>query len=854
MVCLLTSHAVLATNLVFSGSLTSSFRTDTEISSRGPAMLRERELQRWDAGEGESLEDMALDSGGAGHWDQFATNERMYGVQSTYDENIYTTAIDRSNPQYKQREAQAARIAREIEGSSAADAHIAEERRRDADRGDGLDEEEKYSGVRREVILPKRAAGAYIPPSQRPITSTPTVRGAPFDPAIISTTKPAGDKAVDTAASGEQAAVPQANTPTITEPALPASEVAAPTAGPSQPVKKSTETTAEDHIRNTTDAFKQFANNEKLKIRQTQESKRMAMRQEKAVKLNDLKKFAANFKLKSRVPDDLVPILAKDHEKQLEIQKRADDAAKEEEVRANERAKQKASPQAADIASPSSSKEPELSIPDRGAGPISHRARVSQNLRGSMMGGPPSGRGIANGRGGPPYGRQPIQPLPENLRMPAAPSGPTMPMSQDAGPMSPGAAKRLNVNAKAFEFRPGANAFTPTGASPSPQRTGSGSSKAVASKSYFSKKKSKTSRKTSPGEMDAQEWPSKTTEFTEDQKKPWGANGGQPQPYRAPPTWGKAEKNINATIKDFMPSKQSQVPSHGPSPMHTPGPNMAGQMPHAHQLPPHLQQGPPVAVPSQRPQYMVPHQQGPHPGQFDPRMAGQPMYGPNGSVQNSPRFPQAQMAYGPQMGMPQFGGQGGVPGKRSPDSSVLTHALLTSISGYGMSPSMQYRQPNMQPQNGGMVMQPGMQPNNYPPMPSGPFPNPPNFNNQQMQGRPPFMNGPHQGGAYSPMPPHAQPQHMGPPQGPYNASPRPGPHMMQHTNSHQGFQGGGMMQPPFAPSPGHHPMHMGQRQYSHGAGPPQYGMPQMTPRQGQAMPHQHGMSPMGGMQQGEDGK
>lgn len=143
----------------------------------------------------------------------------------------------------------------------------------------------------------------------------------------------------------------------------------------------------------------------------------------------------------------------------------------------------------------------------------------------------------------------------------------------------------------------------------------------------------------------------------------------------------------------------------------------------------------------------------------------------------------------------------------------------------------------------------------YPPMPSGPFPGPPaHFPSQQMQGQPPFMNGPpHQGGGYSPMPPHAQPQHVGPPNGPYNASPRPGPHMMQHTNSHQGFQGG-MMQPSFAPSPAHHPMHMGQRQYSHGAGPPQYGgMQHMTPRQGQAMPHQ-GMSPMGGMQQGEDGK
>lgn len=818
-------------------------------------MLRERELQRWDAGEGESLEDMALDSGGATGWDQFATNERMYGVQSTYDENIYTTAIDRSNPQYKQREAQAARIAREIEGSSAADAHIAEERRRDADRGDGgLDEEEKYSGVRRDVALPKRAAGAYVPPSQRPITNTPTVRGAPFDPAIISTTKPTAEKPADSAGPAEQAAPSKDQTPAITEPV--ASNGVNGSAAAPQTAKKSGETTAEDHIRNTTDAFKQFANNEKLKIRQTQETKRQAMRHEKNVKLNDLKKFAANFKLKSRVPDDLVPILAKDHEKQLEIQKRAEDAAKEEEIKANERAKLKSAAPTPDVASPSSAQDVEPSMPDRNSA-INHRSRMSGNLRGSVMGGQPSARGIGSGRGAPPYGRMPIQPLPENLKMPTGPSNPPMGVPQDAGPMSPGAAKRLNVNAKAFEFRPGANTFTPTGATPSPQRKASGSSKVASSKSFFGKKKARADRSDDLNSLDAQEWPSKTKDFSEEQKKPWAANGGQAQPYRAPPTWGHSEKNVNATMKELLP-KPPQMPSSGPSPMHTPGPNMTGQMPHAHQLPPHMQQGPPVTTPAQRPQYMVPQHQGPHPGQFDPRMAGQPMYGPNGSVQNSPRFPQAQMAYGPQMQMPQFGGQGGVPGKAFGAMLDAGNQSLTLPSGYGMSPSMQYRQPNMQPQNGGMMMQPRMQPNGYPPMPSAPFPGPPqHFNNPQMQGQPPFMNGHHQGGTYSPMPPHAQPQHMGPPQG-YTASPRPGPHMMQHTNSHQGFQGGGggMMQPPFAPSPAHHPMHMGQRQYSHGGGPPQYGgMPQMTPRQGQAMPHPQGMSPMGGgMPQGDDGK
>ena len=49
------------------------------------------------------------------------------------------------------KEAQAARIAREIEGSAPTNAHVAEERRKDAEKNDGgMDEEEKYSGVQRD--------------------------------------------------------------------------------------------------------------------------------------------------------------------------------------------------------------------------------------------------------------------------------------------------------------------------------------------------------------------------------------------------------------------------------------------------------------------------------------------------------------------------------------------------------------------------------------------------------------------------------------------------------------------------------------------------------------------------------
>ena len=74
---------------------------------------------------------MSLDGGSKPNgqaWDQFEANQRLYGVTTNYDEAFYTTTIDRSHPEYKQREARAERLAREIEGSTAMNAHVAEER------------------------------------------------------------------------------------------------------------------------------------------------------------------------------------------------------------------------------------------------------------------------------------------------------------------------------------------------------------------------------------------------------------------------------------------------------------------------------------------------------------------------------------------------------------------------------------------------------------------------------------------------------------------------------------------------------------------------------------------------------
>lgn len=824
------------------GFIETSFLTDAQISGRD---YHERDLQRWEPGPDADF-DMSLESsGGDTSWDQFAANERLYGVQSTYDEDFYTTSIDRSRPDFSRKAAEADRIAREIEGSAPANAHVAEERRRDAHRDDvGGDEEEKYSGVKREssTALPRRTAGAYVPPSQRPITSTPTVPGAPFDPAIISSSiaKPAAAQAPVAGASAPSAP------PAPAQVAPEGSTAAAMT----QPPKKRDGTT-EDRVRDTADAFKQFANNEKLRLRQAAEAKRANQRQEKNVKLNDLKKFAANFKLKSRVPDDLVPILAKDREKQLEIQAKADQAAKEEEVT---KTKDKSSDKAASAVSPASSAATTQAGPhstiDQRLPFNQHRARGSQQVRG----GPPvpgqgaspraplsqriQGNQFFNSRQGAP------QPFPADLRIPPPAPAPSAEM-----PMSPSSATRLNVNAKSFEFRPGASAFTPTGTSPSPQRTGSiGVSPSDASAAFFEKKSkdSKNSYKSHNTFKRLQK-----NDYNDQEKKKFAPNGGVPQAYNTLPTWGNTKTNENRMFRETYP--QSQMPSQGPSPMHTPNPN--GQMPHAHQLPAHIQGGPNMPTPNQRPFYPNPHG---HPPSFDPRM--QPSFGHNASVQNSPRAQQIPVApfngQMPPMPPQQFPGQ--------------------PMPGYGMSPSMQFRQPSMQ--GGPPMMMPGQmggqskskqskKQNGYTltkesvgPMQPGYAPGPPFRGGPQMGGhmmvqQPSggYVNGPMpQQGYPSPMPPHAQPhmphmqQHGGP--AGYSGSPRPA--MMQHTGSHQGFQPGMPMQPHFAPSPGQpHPYHLQQHRAMSGGG-----FPQMTPRQQHAAPN-HSSPGMGGVAgQGDEGK
>ncbi|KAJ7519011.1 hypothetical protein O6H91_20G019100 [Diphasiastrum complanatum] len=125
--------------------------TDSVLSQGRPRDV-ERELKPWKP-DGEVPRSLGLESTFQStwnrNWDQFETNKTLFGVESTFDEELYTTKLERG-PQTREREREAWRIAREIEGQSTRNVHLAEERgiQLASQLGD-LDEESKFSAVSR---------------------------------------------------------------------------------------------------------------------------------------------------------------------------------------------------------------------------------------------------------------------------------------------------------------------------------------------------------------------------------------------------------------------------------------------------------------------------------------------------------------------------------------------------------------------------------------------------------------------------------------------------------------------------------------------------------------------------------
>ena len=110
--------------------------------------------------------DSSLDDGATkGKWDQFEENKRLFGTKNTYDETLYTTALN-LNDFSAEDQRRAERQAREIEGSAASgprttNVHLLEERGQLAGTdADGIDEESRFSGVARSPGEVARLAGS----------------------------------------------------------------------------------------------------------------------------------------------------------------------------------------------------------------------------------------------------------------------------------------------------------------------------------------------------------------------------------------------------------------------------------------------------------------------------------------------------------------------------------------------------------------------------------------------------------------------------------------------------------------------------------------------------------------------
>lgn len=130
-----------------------------------------RDLQRWMPEDGGESHEFHLEADSTG-WDQFAVNKEKFGVETTFQEEIYTTRLDRSNCAITEKEA--ARLAREIEmgvaSNPATNYHLLEERGIEVDdhgvSADTIAQAHAQLMCCLGSVLPPPQAGSWHPPPQ----------------------------------------------------------------------------------------------------------------------------------------------------------------------------------------------------------------------------------------------------------------------------------------------------------------------------------------------------------------------------------------------------------------------------------------------------------------------------------------------------------------------------------------------------------------------------------------------------------------------------------------------------------------------------------------------------------------
>ncbi|KAF9886121.1 hypothetical protein FE257_012056 [Aspergillus nanangensis] len=784
---------------------TTGFKTDADIS--GNLAMRERTLKRWEPS-AETDVDLSLESANHSGWDQFEANARLFGATSSYDENIYTTRIDRSDPTYRKKEADAARIAREIEGTDVDNAHIREERGLLS--ADGGDEEDKYSGVRRdEKNFPPLASGQpnkYTPPARRQAAAQAAgTTSNTGKPSATPATPPAKDNVA-----------PQVPTTTTTgegdHKVAPVKPLAIPTAPSKRVGAENATTNVESEV---LDHFRQFANNEKAKL---QERRRNQASHDRTIKLNELMKFSKNFKLGTPVPKDLVPILAKDRNKQEEIIQRAQLHAEEKtsSKATSPTAEQKPVPRPSGPARNDSGTIPAATPVDRAnysrgrpmyppTGPggrlphqTMHPGRQATGMLGSRL-----ADNIQQRKGAAMAAVPPPLPIHDARSPPTGPAGDQAGITSPNKVQTPTSAASTKFNVKALEFKPNpaANTFTPgASSSSSPFVRGRSESRATSPSAFFGNKKPRPVAERPSLKDGFNAIKRMKREGVEHNDKGYNFNGGIPPAYKTPPTWDVPPSNEEKTYQQMFKSPTA-VPAtpqnRSASNPQVPQPQMQFQFPQSNPgMPP--ASGPPHGPhlhPQQHHGSGPPHFDDPHrmqisasASQMYPSPRPQPGY-------PSPMAHHAQLAYG--QAMPQFYmGQAPQPG----------HMRQYPGGPQFMNPQGSMGAPMM-------VQQPS----------SGPYMSVP-------QGMAPYNP---QMPMYSPNPGHAYPQH-GPPQ-PHSGYPSPsrGAPMMMHQNS----QPGQPPQPVMFMNPGQHGTPGYGAQQSNHMPPVRGNYPQQQPHF-QSSPHQ----------------
>lgn len=132
------------------GTRRSGFKTDAEISKQ--SFRREGSFEEYNDNEGGdpdlhgTLEDLGRSKGSK--FNQFEVNKSRFGVVSTYDNDLYTTKLEKDEF-YMENEAIAAQIEKEIESQPVKNKHIEEERGLLKNQNPDENEEFKFSSVYR---------------------------------------------------------------------------------------------------------------------------------------------------------------------------------------------------------------------------------------------------------------------------------------------------------------------------------------------------------------------------------------------------------------------------------------------------------------------------------------------------------------------------------------------------------------------------------------------------------------------------------------------------------------------------------------------------------------------------------